>query len=203
MKRIDTTTLKPYYVEDNDAQIAKVGHVNAVIRAINNEPSLTAIDPVASSNGVPVSTELKLDELTTVVKGGTTYQGHKLLVEAQLNDPSSSVYDLFLGYFKLAPGSSIQLAGVKGSVLTDITFFSPITVTSVFSNGASVQDSSGPGLLQLDFADIELIQNPFDATEYMVRLYAESFGGDFQTVVTAEVELLITAGASFIYSQEL
>ena len=200
MKRIDTTTLKPYYVEDNDAQIAKVGHVNYVISAVSSDNDVTAIDPQASGNGVPVATEFKKDEFVTYPSG---LQGYKLSVEADLNDPASNVYDLFLGFFKVAPGTTLELKGFSGNTIAEGGFFGPITFTSLFSIGATVKDSAGPGLITLDnYADVYLIQNPFDLTEYYLAMYA-SASSDFQAKVKLEVSLAVTAGASFQYLRDL
>ena len=200
MKRIDTTSLKPYYVEDNDAQIAKVGHVNAVIAAVNDTIELTAIDP-AINGGIAVSTQFKKNELSTTLVGNKTYQGYKLQATAVLDDPATDNYFLFLGAIKVAPGTEVKLAKVTGTVIADISLFG-VTVASVYSSGAEVADPAGPFIYQLDFAEIALQQNPFDANEYGVVAFLESTGNDFNATISVEVDINITYGSSFNFILE-
>jgi len=200
MKRIDTTSLKPYYVEDNDAQIAKVGHVNAVIAAVNDTIELTPIDP-AINGGTAVSVQLKKNELSTTLVGNKTYQGYKLQASAVLADLSSNNYFLFLGAIKVAPGTEVLLAKVNGTVIAEATAFFPVTIAGVYSPGAVVLESPGPGITQLDYADIILEQNPFDLNEYAVLAYVES-GFDFTANISVEVDINITYGSSFNFILE-
>ena len=200
MKRIDTTSLKPYYVEDNDAQIAKVGHVNAVIAAVNDTIEPTPIDP-AINGGTAVSVQLKKNELSTTLVGNKTYQGYKLQASAVLADLSSNNYFLFLGAIKVAPGTEVLLAKVNGTVITEATAFFPVTIAGVYSPGAVVLESPGPGITQLDYADIILEQNPFDLNEYAVLAYVES-GFDFTANISVEVDINITYGSSFNFILE-
>jgi hypothetical protein len=197
MKRIDTTSLKPYYVEDNDAQIAKVGHVNAVIAAANRTFEPTEID--FALNGYTVSTQFKKDELSTTVIGGATYQGYKLTANAVLDDPATDNNFLYLGSLKVAPGTVVKLAGVTGTVLADASSFFPTTIASAYSAGAEVTAPVGPGLYQLDYADIALQQNPFDTTEYAVLAFVESAGNNFNAEINVEVSINVTYGALFDY----
>jgi hypothetical protein len=201
MKRIDTTSLKPYYVEDNDAQIAKVGHVNAVIAAVNDTIELTAIDP-ALNGGMAVSTQFKKNELSTTLVGNKTYQGYKLQATAVLDDPATDNYFLFLGAIKVAPGTEVKLAKVTGTVIADVTAFFPVTIASVYSPGAEVTDPAGPFIYQLDFADVALQQNPFDLNEYGVLAFLESTGNDFNATISVEVDINITYGSSFNFILE-
>jgi hypothetical protein len=200
MKRIDTTSLKPYYVEDNDAQIAKVGHVNAVIAAVNDTIELTPIDP-AINGGTAVSVQLNKNELSTTLVGNKTYQGYKLQASAVLADLSSDNYYLFLGAIKVAPGTEVLLAKVNGTVIVDATVFFPVTIASVYSPGAEVLASPGPGIIQLDYADIALQQNPFDLNEYAVLAYVEA-SADFTANISVEVDINITYGSSFNFILE-
>lgn len=195
MKRIDTTSLKPYYVEDNDAQIAKVGHVNAVIAAVNDTVELTAIDPGINS-GTAVFVQLKKNELSTTIVGNKTYQGYKLQATAELADLASNNYFLFLGAIKVAPGTEVKLAKVTGTVIADATAFFPVTIASVYSPGAEVTDPTGPGIYQLDYADIALQQNPFDLNEYGVLAYVQA-SSNFIANISVEVDINITYGSSF------
>jgi hypothetical protein len=202
MKRIDTTSLKPYYVEDNDAQIAKVGHVNAVIEAANNTFNPTLIDP-AINGGIGVLTDFKVDLLTTVQILGESYQGYKLAVAANVSDPVGvDNYVLFLGAIKVAPGTSIRLSGVSGTVFADASIFVPTTIGSMYTAGAEVTGTTVPGIYQLNFADVALQQNPFDSTEYAVLAYLESTGNDFEATIALEVNILVTYGASFTYLRD-
>lgn len=201
MKRIDTTSLTPYYVEDNDAQIAKVGHVNAVIEAANNTFNGTAIDP-AINGGVSVLTDFKVDLLTTAQFQGQSYQGYKLTVAATLDTAATDNYFLFLGAFKVAPGTQLLLGGVSGTVLADASIVVLTTIGTMFGAGAEVSGSTIPGLYQLNFADLALQQNPFDSTEYALLAYLESTGNDFNAAITLEVNILVTYGATFTYLRD-
>lgn len=201
MKRIDTTSLKPYYVEDNDAQIAKVGHVNAVIAAVNDTIELTAIDPTLNG-GTAVSVQFKKNELSTTLVGNKTYQGYKLQATAVLDDPATDNYFLFLGGIKVAPGTEVKLAKVTGTVTIDASLLFPTIVASVYSPGAEVIDPAGPFIYQLDFADIALQQNPFDLNEYAILAFLESTGNDFNATISVEVDINITYGSSFNFILE-
>lgn len=200
MKRIDTTSLTPYYVEDNDAQIAKVGHVNAVIRAINNNPELTAIDPSLNA-GITASAEFKKDELTNVLVGTTTYQGYKLTGKTYLNGSSNS-YDIFLGFIEVPTtlAGTVHINGVKGNVQYTVPFLATVEYAGLFTPGATVKDATVPvGITNLTFADVYLTQNPFKPSEYYVGLYAEA-PTDFEATVNVEIEIIMPLDAGYQYS---
>lgn len=200
MKRIDTTSLTPYYVEDNDAQIAKVGHVNAVIRAINNTPELTTIDP-SINGGITASSEFKKDELTNVVIGTTTYQGYKLTAKVVL-DGTANNYDIFLGIIEIpaASAGTLSLYGLKGNVVFNITALANIQYSGLFTPGATVKDATIPfGITNLTYADVYLTQNPFKPSEYYVGLYAEA-PVDFEATVSIESEIILPVGTGYTYS---
>ena len=201
MKKIDIQNFNKYYQNvDGNGTVARVGHVNYVIAAVSSDNAVTAIDPVASGNGVPVSTEFKVDEFVTYPSG---LQGYKLTVEANLNDPAQSIYDLLLGFIKVAPGTVLELKGVTGSVVASIpAFIGNLTLSSVYSSGAEVVDVSGPSIAYLDYADAYLVANPFDPTEYILAMYAEA-GVDFNAKVSLEISLGVTAGASFEYTRDV
>jgi hypothetical protein len=108
---------------------------------------------------------------------------------------------LFLGAIKVAPGTEVLLAKVNGTVIVDATVFFPVTIASVYSPGAEVLASPGPGIIQLDFADIALQQNPFDLNEYAVLAYVEA-SADFTANISVEVDINITYGSSFNFILE-
>ena len=201
MEKIDIQNFNKYYLNvDGNATVARVGHVNAVIEAVNNTFDGTAIDPTLNG-GMAVSTDFGVDLPTTAVLGGVTYQGYKLAASAVLNDPATDNYFLFLGAIKVAPGTQVRLGAINGTVYADASLFIPTTIASVYSPGAEVVDPAAPFIYQLDFADIALQQNPSDLTEYAVLAYLESTGNDFNAELALDVTVLVTYGATFTYSR--
>lgn len=202
MEKIDIQNFNKYYLNvDGNATVARVGHVNAVIDAINNTYDGTAIDPALNGN-MAVSTDFGADLPTTAVLGGVTYQGYKLAAYAVLNDPAADNYFLYLGSFKVAPGTQVRLGALNGTVYADASLIVPTTIASVYSPGAEVVAPAGPAIYQLDYADVAIQQNPFDTTEYQVIAYLESTGNDFNAELALDVTVLVTYGATFTYSRD-
>lgn len=202
MKKIDIQNFDKYYLNvDGNATVARVGHVNAVIDAVSNDLNPSLIDPTLNG-GVNVYTQFEKNELISkITPTGQLLEGYKLLVSANLNDPSTSSYLLFLGTIKKAAGTTLALAGVSGAIVADASFFAPTSIVSAYAAGAEVNDPAGPGLYQLNIAEAVLQGNPFDPTETALLAYLDC-SSDFNAEISIQIDLYVTNGATINYSQD-
>jgi hypothetical protein len=199
MERINTISLKPYYVEDNDAQIAKVGHVNYVIDGLTAEIAEAVTRDYVATTGLAVASSFNKVNNYNVAVNGNELDVYSLQGFTQLSGSSTYIYPL--GYIVSSSPAAGILSNSSNILANDSLFQEMITALGV---GALVTDADPLSVGFGDVFPVDIIAINIDKTittpdEYYIFLIAGSVV-PFECTVTINLELVALKDSAVEYN---
>jgi len=199
MERINTISLKPYYVEDNDAQIAKVGHVNYVIDGLPAEIAEAVEQNNILTTGLAAASGFNKVNNYTVTGQGQTFDVYSGQAYTQLSGSNTYIYPL--GY--LITNSFDVVASNNSSVVFANDSFLQQVLTSL-GVGALVTDADPLSVGFGDVFPVSLMAINIDNTittpdEYYIFLIAAD-SVPFECNVSMDIQVAVIEGSTVEYN---
>ena len=194
MKRINTLSLKPYYVEDNDSQIAKVGHVNYVIDGLTAEIAEAVEQNNILTTGLAGVSGFNKVNNYTITGQGDTYDVYSGQAYTQLSGSNTYIYPL--GY--LITNSFNVFASNNSSVVFANDSFLQQVLTSL-GVGALVTETSTGDVIPVSFMAINIDNTITTPDEYYIFLIAAD-SVPFGCNVSMDIEVAVIEGSTVEYN---
>ena len=194
MKRINTLSLKPYYVEDNDSQIAKVGHVNYVIDGLPAEIAEAVTRDYVLTTGTDATSGFNKINNYSITVQGTELDVYSLQGYTQLSGSRTYIYPL--GYITTS-SPNVGISSNSSNVLANDSFLQQV-ITSL-GVGALVTETSTGGVFPVDIMAITIANTITTPDEYYIFLIAGN-AVPFECTIAIDVQVAALEGSTIEYN---